>query len=321
MGSAGFGRVLVLLPVLCLAAVPVARAVTPVVAAAPCAVAPGASPAVEDMLAEMILLVEGKGPTVKDMSLADRSARFVQLRDLTVRELRVPGDFPSGFMYGRLERVVGSYATLADATVREPYAAGAEGEIVEARVDLAYEVNLYVPSKRGLFEGNSDAYLVSVTYTYEDGGRRRLVQVPVNRWIRRGSNHPVPFPAMLQNVDVEARVLTKPGREGRTTVRLQAALPTVVDDESNPNYQAILTLTALPTVFPESHDERGKLLSVLHELARTVSPYSVGSQERYELRRKLEYVEYLMGGREDDVLRAREELRAIIRALREGMTR
>ena len=32
----------------------------------------------------------------------------------------------------------------------------------------------------------------------------------------------------------------------------------------------------------------------------------------YELRRKLEYVKFLLGGREDDIVRAREELSLII---------
>lgn len=244
------------------------------------------------------------------------NAKYYNAKKEIIRLLRIPGDYSTGYLYGRFERETKSFATVQRATVNEVYDASKAGQVVEAHVNFAYEVNIYVPSKRGMFSGNNDAYVHNCTlsWTEPETKRRREESHDISRWLRRGTNKIISLPEIGQNVHVQVRCAAKPRRGGRTLLHLQVAVPAIVDDEENPNYNVIVRLRQLGAL-PISEAERITFIESLQDIMLNVKGVEVVPEDdgqKYELRRKLEYVQYLLGGREEDVARASDEIGKII---------
>ena len=242
--------------------------------------------------------------------------RYKAAKHEIIRLLRIPGNFPTGYLYGRFERETRSFQTVKRAVVNDVYDASKAGQVIEATVDNAYEVNIYVPSKRGMFSGNNDAYVHNCTLSWTEplSQRRREQSHDISAWIRRGTNKNISLPEVGQNVHVQVRCAAKPRRGGRTLINLQVAVPDIVDDEENPNYDVISRLKSLGSL-PVNETERIQFIETLQCIMADVKGVEIVEEndgKGYELRRKLEYVKFLLGGREDDIVRAREELSLII---------
>ncbi len=164
-----------------------------------------------------------------------------RLIDRMITALRVPGDYPGGFKYARpVRKASGGYVTIGGGKVssrRED-----APSVLRASGGDCFEINFYVPSKRGFFSSNGDAKLLWYRVHYETpSGDFHLEESP-GVWIRRGSNYNVQLPRIATSVEVEAGMVCR----GRTSkVKLQIARPSLEDVPENPNYRLIEVLKAV----------------------------------------------------------------------------
>jgi hypothetical protein len=258
------------------------------------------------------------GDTSYDARIAN--VNYSGIKAEIIRLLRIPGEYPTGYLYGRFERATKSFETVSKATVNDVFDASKGGQLVEAHVNEAYEVNIYVPSKIGMFSGNNDAYVYNCTLSWTEPltMRKREESHDISAWLKRGTNRIIPLPEIGKDVHIQLRCAAKPNRGGRTLVHLQVAVPDIIDDEQNPNYDVIVRLRNLGPL-PVSEEERILFIETLQDIMMNIKGVDVISEEvaeddgqKFELRRKLEYVKYLLGGRAEDIARASDEISKII---------
>jgi len=249
-----------------------------------------------------------------EYDLSEIKTSYSKSKKEIIRLLRIPGNFPTGSRYTRYERDTRSFKTVSNATVHDIYDATKPGQLIEAHVDSAFEVNIYSPSKRSAWRGNNDVYVHNCTFSWTEpySKRRREESRNISSWIRRGSNKIISLPEVATNVHIQLRCAAKPRRGGQTVLKLQVSVPNIIDDEENPNFDIISRLNGLGSL-PTTSEELQSFVETLHSIRDDIEGVQpIADGKLYELRRKLEYVKYLLGGRIEDVERAKGELDSII---------
>ena len=86
----------------------------------------------------------------------------------------------------------------------------------------------------------------------------------------------------------------------------------------SPYFWLIAALRDVGSRLPKDEEEKQELLVQIDRAIEDLSGEDPEEQEEeyFELRRRLEYIEYLLAGRDEDIQRARDEVRLLIEEIK-----
>jgi hypothetical protein len=161
--------------------------------------------------------------------------------DRRIDQLREP--LPQGgWRWVRWVRPVGDPPVVKDAHVISANYDAQSTDNIETSGEHAFAVRVSVPRKRSVLNANNPVYLGTARITYEENGRTRTREEPINQWMNPDTSRTVDLGTIADRASVSVDAATAPKNVKQAVVDLEIRQAVAQDDPANPAYSTIRML-------------------------------------------------------------------------------
>lgn len=194
---------------------------------------------------------------------SDGLSRLNNALKRVINMLREPDKY-GNFRYANHLKQFGGYAHTQRLTAHQEI--GTWQEYNNTFNEKIYEINIYAPTRNGLFRNNRDVFIDQITVRYSVKGEEKMIRHQFDRFLRRGERIDFPIGEIADKISLNITYACRREHRGSAQFVVQPVLAKIQDSFDSPyanHIEQLQSFSIQNKTIIEAQQELGRISEVL----------------------------------------------------------